>query len=68
MYPNPASDFITIDSKENGNYVILDVMGALVAEGNVSKNKISISSLNNGTYFVKFSTESGVYQGRFIKN
>lgn len=68
MYPNPASDFITIDSKENGNYVILDIMGAIVAEGYVSNNKVSISSLNNGTYFVKFSTESGVYQGRFIKN
>ncbi len=68
MYPNPASDYITIDSKENGNYVILDIMGAIVAEGNVSNNKVSISSLNNGTYIVKFSTESGVYQGRFIKN
>lgn len=68
MYPNPASEFITIDSNENGNYVILNIMGAVVAEGNVSNNKVSISSLNNGTYFVKFSTESGVYQGRFIKN
>jgi uncharacterized surface protein with fasciclin (FAS1) repeats len=68
MYPNPASDFITIDSKENGNYVILDIMGAIVSEGYVSNNKVSISSLNNGTYIVKFSTESGVYQGRFIKN
>jgi uncharacterized surface protein with fasciclin (FAS1) repeats len=68
MYPNPATEFITIDSKENGNYMILDVMGAIVAEGIVNNNKVSISSLNNGTYFVKFSTESGVYQGRFIKN
>lgn len=68
MYPNPATEFITIDSKENGNYMIIDVMGAIVAEGIVNNNKVSISSLNNGTYFVKFSTESGVYQVRFIKN
>ena len=68
MYPNPATDFITIDSNENGNYTIVDVMGAVVAEGTVDNNKVNVSSLNNGTYFVNFTTENGVYQGRFVKN
>ena len=68
MYPNPATDFITIDSNENGNYTIVDVMGAVVAEGTVDNNKVNVSSLNNGTYYVNFTTENGVYQGRFVKN
>ncbi len=68
MYPNPATDFITIDSNENGNYTIVDIMGAVVAEGSVDNNKVNVSSLNNGTYFVNFTTENGVYQGRFVKN
>jgi len=68
MYPNPATDFITIDSNENGNYTIVDVMGAVVAEGTVDNNKVNVSSLNKGTYYVNFTTENGVYQGRFVKN
>jgi uncharacterized surface protein with fasciclin (FAS1) repeats len=68
MHPNPATDFITIDSNEKGSYVILDVMGAVVADGISDNNKVNVSSLNNGTYFVKFATENAVYQGRFIKN
>ncbi len=68
MYPNPATDFITIDSNENGNYTIVDIMGAVVAEGSVDNNRVNVSSLNSGTYFVNFTTDNGVYQGRFVKN
>jgi transforming growth factor-beta-induced protein len=68
MYPNPATDFITINSDENGNYTIIDIMGAVVANGVVSNDKVNVSSLNSGTYFVNFTTATGVYQGRFVKN
>jgi len=68
MYPNPATDFITIDSNDNGTFTIVDVMGAVVAEGVVDNNKVNVSALNIGTYFVNFTTANGVYQGRFVKN
>lgn len=68
MYPNPTTDFITIDSSENGSFTIVDMMGSVVAEGVVNNNKVNVTALNSGTYFVNFTTENGVYQGRFIKN
>ena len=66
MYPNPASDVIKIDNIENGTFVIMNMYGAIVMEGN-AQEVISISNLTNGTYIMSITNETSIYQGRFVK-
>ena len=48
VYPNPAKDFIQVDSQNE--VCIYDLTGQLVLKG---REKLNISSLANGMYFVK---------------
>ncbi len=55
IYPNPASDFITIKSSKsnlrNKDYKIFDVMGSVVLSGTLDENnQIDIRLLNSGIY------------------
>ncbi len=55
IYPNPASDFITIRSSKsnlrNMGYKIFDVMGSMVLSGTLDENnKIDVGSLSQGVY------------------
>lgn len=55
IYPNPASNNITIVNAENANIEIVNALGQVVyASENISSNHtIDISNLSIGTYFVK---------------
>ena len=50
IYPNPASDYISVDVK--GEVCIYDLCGKLVLQTN-NTSRIDVSSLPNGMYFVK---------------
>jgi len=50
IYPNPASDVISIDNVENVEISICNIYGSEVIKTN--KTKIDISNLANGAYFV----------------
>lgn len=69
IYPNPAKEFITIESdafKSVLQYEIYDVCGTSLMNGNINskKNRIDIQSLHNGHCFIRFS--NGVTK-KFIK-
>ena len=51
IYPNPAKDYIFVKGVKSVE--IYDVTGNLVLTGNTN-DKIDISSLNQGVYFVKY--------------
>ena len=55
IYPNPATDFVTITSSNtNSTYDIFNMTGALLEHGNVQNNvKINVKNLVPGTYCVK---------------
>ncbi|HQP03533.1 MAG TPA: T9SS type A sorting domain-containing protein, partial [Bacteroidales bacterium] len=57
VYPNPASEFVTITNAENQTLVITDMLGKVVARINVSSSleTIDISNLNQGTYFMNIN-------------
>jgi len=63
IYPNPANDIVTIDSKSgNVNGVrIYDVTGRMVYQevANVTKLNINISNLPKGLYIINVTTEKG---------
>ena len=56
VYPNPSRDYVNITSKVNMTKVELyNTLGQVVYTSNVNANTVNVpvSSLNNGTYFVK---------------
>jgi hypothetical protein len=60
FYPNPSSDFITIQSNldQKINVKITDVSGKIVLEmDGLNGEKIDLHSISTGTYLVKMSSE-----------
>lgn len=71
VYPNPAKDYITIDSEDNQvikTVTIVDVQGRTVFTVNGNTTKISVSNLKQGMYFMTLETETGTSTTKkFIK-
>ena len=71
IYPNPANEFLILENVLHGfkeNYSIVDLAGRIVDSGILSegKQKINISNLSSGIYFLKISSlEAQIL--RFIK-
>ena len=58
-YPNPATDFINIESKAKLSQVkIFNELGQLVLSTS-NQTKIDISTLNQGVYYLKIKDENG---------
>ena len=57
VYPNPTSDFVTIESEFNKNvvYTLLNMNGQVILSAIASKNRttIDISLLEDGIYYLK---------------
>jgi hypothetical protein len=72
MFPNPTSGGITIEGfvvNFSTSYVISDATGRQVMSGSISadNNKIDVSSLLNGMYFVAFKSEHETVVLRLVK-
>jgi hypothetical protein len=63
IYPNPAESSIYLTVSGSGNVKVRNIAGQIVAQYQVSNNKIDVSSLKKGVYFI----ESGSNVARFIK-
>lgn len=64
IYPNPATDFITIHSTNAllQDAILMNVIGETVMENDFKSDKeatISIKNLSNGIYFLKINTNDG---------
>ncbi|MDD2635548.1 MAG: T9SS type A sorting domain-containing protein [Bacteroidales bacterium] len=61
IYPNPASQQITIEADELISVSILDILGKVVLslDANSTKEVIDISGLGKANYFVKITTTEG---------
>lgn len=70
LYPNPASDFFTIQQKGSGAMTVQmsDLLGKTVFEGqfNGSKNTINTNDFPEGIYMVRISTASGTQLERLV--
>lgn len=72
VYPNPATDYLTIRNftSENINIHITDILGQVVMTSSLSsnENRLSISGLNDGIYFIKLiKTGKSIEQYKFVK-
>lgn len=67
LYPVPATDYVTINSKQYVNEIeVLDITGKEL-KATITNNTIDLSNFKRGTYFVKIYTNSGVTTKRFVK-
>ncbi|MDC7997065.1 T9SS type A sorting domain-containing protein [Gilvibacter sediminis] len=68
IYPNPSSELLTINSKQEfKQYRIYSILGQLV-RGDSFSEQIDISQLRKGIYFLELTTSMGQkHIGRFIK-
>lgn len=70
VYPNPASNFVTIESANqfNANILILDTRGALVKQFNLTNTseRIDVSDLSNGIYHIRVISSEGLVQYKLV--
>ncbi|HNQ68609.1 MAG TPA: T9SS type A sorting domain-containing protein, partial [Bacteroidales bacterium] len=71
IYPNPASSYVQFSSSEQSNFQyvqIIDCTGKIVLKTEViSNNKIDISELNSGIYFIRFDENNSNVNYKLIK-
>jgi Secretion system C-terminal sorting domain len=73
LFPNPANDVITVSFNENfdGDYVIINALGQIVARGKENTNekqiRISVSDLKTGYYILQMKINGILEKLKFIK-
>ena len=65
IYPNPATDFISVDADNIIDVEVYSLTGAMVAKSNAST--VDVSNLATGNYIVKVITENSVATSKLIK-
>lgn len=72
VYPNPATDVLTINTTDHSSivsYTITDVLGKVVLSETTSGNAISVKGLNAGVYVLSVKHISNdISMVKFIKN
>jgi hypothetical protein len=69
IYPNPANDYLQIDTENNLGVEIYSLEGKLMDGKQINTNtRIDISQYNNGIYLIKLINENGMMSHhKFIK-
>ncbi len=68
VFPNPATDVISIESNEYAHYKISDLQGIIIIEVYFNYNiTVDISEISNGTYIINVSTENDSGILKFVK-
>lgn len=67
-FPNPAKDFITINTYTNGSLEIYSISGALVSSEiiNSGSTQKSLNNYKTGTYIVRFISQQGVSTSKIV--
>lgn len=68
IYPNPVKDMLYFQTKENVLKIeIYDVSGRIISSKSILENKVNLSELKAGNYFLKLHTEKGITNTKIIK-
>lgn len=59
VYPNPAKDWVKINSQKSGQYYITDLQGKVIRSGRIvaGLNTINISGIPAGVHFIKYDDQ-----------
>ena len=69
IYPNPATNYIKIETNQNSEIEILNTAGQIIKKINMKDNPINIdiSNFQKGLYIVKAISDKGIAIKSFIK-
>lgn len=71
VYPNPATQQVTVTTlEEKGELILFDFLGNLVMQKNTEHEKqtsLDVSTLANGIYLLQFNTSKKVYTTKIVK-
>ena len=61
VFPNPATDFVTIETQNKGGLTLSNILGEVVAEKTLvpGVNKLEVTDLSPGLYFYKVGENAG---------
>ena len=69
LIPNPTTNYLSIEIPETmllEKVVVLNQLGQTIQTG--FENKLNVSSLSNGVYYLNMHTSAGTFYKKFIKN
>jgi hypothetical protein len=68
-YPNPTNGKLTLETTESIlSIVVLDIQGRTVSEPQILNKQLDLSTLSNGTYYLKITTENKYFHLKVVKN
>ena len=68
IFPNPVNDVLNITKvSNNATFTIYNVAGQFISKGKVTNNKVNVSSLAKGVYFIEVSEKGATSKMKFIK-
>ena len=68
IFPNPVNDVLNITKvSNNAAFTIYNVAGQFISKGKVTNNKVNVSSLAKGVYFIEVSEKGATSKMKFIK-
>lgn len=72
IYPNPASEFIYIETHDinhnNLTFEISDINGKVLKEGTIFDGEVDISDLDDQLFFIKVKKENEIFVRKIIKD
>lgn len=69
IYPNPTTNFIKVESSETVEQLeILNLQGASIRVIQYPSDKIDLSNLQSGCYYIKVKTSKGSFVKKFLIN
>lgn len=69
VYPNPTNSMIMVDFNQSIDEMnLLDITGKIIMNVENTTNKIDLSALKNGVYFLQIRSNNELFNERFIKN
>lgn len=70
IYPNPANSVLNIEleNSQNSSYQLVNILGEVITNGNLNEtsNTINTSTLANGVYILKLSTNSNTHSYKIV--
>jgi hypothetical protein len=69
IYPNPVHDMINLKTLNNGkaSFIIFDITGKQMMSGKLEGDRVNVSSLNQGFYFLQLTINGKKNVSKFIK-
>jgi dienelactone hydrolase len=70
IHPNPVADHLIMQGLPVGiqrDYVVFDALGAMVAQGRLTNDRIAVEALPSGSYVLRINSGQEVRHARFIK-